>query len=68
LIYTPFGRSIAVRMDALRGPSVAAAWFDPRTGVTSAIGSFRASGARTFDPPGDAGRGNDWVLVLDGER
>ncbi|HEV7993769.1 MAG TPA: glycoside hydrolase family 140 protein [Gemmatimonadaceae bacterium] len=68
MIYTPFGRSIAVRMDALRGPSVAAAWFDPRTGVTSAIGSFRASGARTFDPPGDAGRGNDWVLVLDGER
>jgi hypothetical protein len=65
-VYTPFGRPIVVRMDALRGPMVKAAWFDPRTGVSRPIGAFRASGTRSFDPPGDEQRGNDWVLVLDG--
>ena len=65
-VYTPLGRPIVVRMDALRGPTVSAAWFDPRTGVSRPIGAFRARGTHTFDPPGDERRGNDWVLVLDG--
>jgi hypothetical protein len=64
--YTPFGRPVAVRLDLLRGPSVRAAWFDPRTGATTPLGTHPASGARTFDPPGGEGRGRDWVLVLDG--
>ena len=68
LVYSPLGRPIAVAMDALRGPTVRAAWFDPRTGTTTAIGTFRAKGARTFDPPGEPHRGNDWVLVLDAVR
>ena len=64
--YTPLGRPLAVRLDALRAPSVRAAWFDPRTGTTTAIGTYRAAGTRAFDPPGGEGRGRDWVLVLDG--
>jgi hypothetical protein len=63
--YTPLGKPIEVRLDAVRGPMVRAAWFDPRTGATTPIGTVRARGTRTFDPPGDEGRGRDWVLVLD---
>jgi hypothetical protein len=66
MAYTPLGRPLAVRMDAVRGPTARAWWFDPRTGAATALGEMRAQGTRTFDPPGDAGRGNDWVLVLDG--
>jgi hypothetical protein len=65
IIYTPLGRPIVVRMDALRGPTVSASWFDPRTGKVTRIGDRRASGTESFDPPGDEKRGNDWVLVLD---
>lgn len=63
--YTPLGRPLAVRLEALRGTSVAAWWFNPRTGVATRIGEFPRHGVRTFDPPGDQARGNDWVLVLD---
>ncbi|MEO6525272.1 MAG: glycoside hydrolase family 140 protein [Gemmatimonadaceae bacterium] len=63
--YTPLGRPLTIRLDALRGPLVRAWWFDPRAGTSSRIGEFQAAGTRAFDPPGDEGRGHDWVLVLD---
>jgi hypothetical protein len=63
--YTPLGRALTVHLDSLRGPRLRASWFDPRTGTSSPIGEFAAKGARLFDPPGDEGRGRDWVLVLD---
>jgi hypothetical protein len=64
--YTPLGAPLAVRLGALRGPLVRAGWFDPRTGASAPAGTFAARGVRTFAPPGPAGRGRDWVLVLDG--
>jgi hypothetical protein len=63
--YTPLGRPLTVRLDALRGARVRATWFDPRTGESSRIGEMAATGTHVFDPPGDEGRGRDWVLVLD---
>lgn len=65
LAYTPFGRPLSVRLDRLRGPRVRAYWFDPRTGAARMIGTFARAGTRTFNPPGNERRGNDWVLVLD---
>lgn len=65
-VYTPFGQPVAAWLDALRGPAVRAAWFDPRSGVETPIGTVAARGVRTFAPPGPTGRGHDWVLVLDG--
>ena len=65
----------------LAGPAVDAYWFNPRTGQWRAgdeeaesrqpfrrgIESGSASaGPHEFDPPGKAGEGNDWVLVLEG--
>ncbi|HEV2131598.1 MAG TPA: putative collagen-binding domain-containing protein, partial [Longimicrobiaceae bacterium] len=63
--YTPLWRPLSVRLDRLSGTVVRAYWFDPRTGIATEIGTFPRSGTRTFDPPENEERGNDWVLVLD---
>ena len=63
-VYSPYGRPFQVDLARLSG-MVEASWFDPQSGVAVPVGSFPNAGARPFDPPGDEGRGNDWVLVLD---
>lgn len=63
--YTPLGRPVRVRPEALTGDTVDAYWFDPRTGEATPIGTFRREGLQTFDPPGEEGRGRDWILVID---
>ncbi|MBW3630312.1 MAG: glycoside hydrolase family 140 protein [Gemmatimonadetes bacterium] len=64
-VYTPYGGPVQVDMAKIAGASVAASWFDPRTGTARSIGSFANRGSQSFDPPGQEARGNDWVLVLD---
>ena len=66
-IYIPTGNAISVKLGQISGAHVKAWWFDPRTGEAKDFGSFANEGTRSFDPPGDPGRGNDWVLVLDDE-
>ncbi|NBC72351.1 DUF4038 domain-containing protein [Paenibacillus sacheonensis] len=63
-LYTPNGLALQVAMGRIAGSEVTASWFDPRTGETTAIGTFPNEGETAFLPP-IAGRGNDWVLVLD---
>jgi hypothetical protein len=65
MVYAPVGRTFTVRMSVIKGP-VKAWWFNPRTGASTAIGSFPNTGERAFTPP-DAGEMIDWVLVLDDE-
>ncbi len=64
MVYAPVGRPFTVRLDVIRGETMRAWWFDPRTGVARRIGDFPAQGTRTFTPP-DPGEATDWVLVLD---
>jgi hypothetical protein len=66
MVYAPVGRSFSVRMDRIHGGRVKAWWFDPRTGESTAIGTFPNTGEREFTPP-DPGEMLDWVLVLDDE-
>ncbi|QHT63213.1 DUF4038 domain-containing protein [Paenibacillus lycopersici] len=63
-IYSPNGLALQVAMGRIAGDEVTASWFDPRTGESTPIGQFPNTGERKFLPP-MAGRGNDWVLVLD---
>jgi hypothetical protein len=63
--YTYTGRDFTLKLGALTGPKLNASWFNPRTGEVTAADSFANSGTRTFNPPGNAAPGNDWVLVLD---
>lgn len=64
-VYIPTGNTIKVKLGMISGSEIKAWWFDPATGQATEAGIFANQGTRTFDPPGEAGRGNDWVLVLD---
>jgi hypothetical protein len=64
MVYAPIGRTFRVRLDAIKGKTVKAWWFDPRTGKATAAGQFPAQGERAFLPP-TPGEDRDWVLVLD---
>ena len=63
--YTYTARPFQVRMGAISGKEVRAAWFDPQDGSVKPIGTFPNQGIRTFTPPGWNAPGNDWVLILD---
>lgn len=67
MVYAPFGQTVQVQLNKLAGRNVTAWWFDPRKGTAEKIGTWPKSPARAFDPPGEPGRGNDWVLVADDE-
>lgn len=64
-VYTYNGRNMSVVMGKIRGSKVKASWYDPRTGGTTAIGTFANKGVKEFNPPGEQKDGNDWVLVLE---
>lgn len=57
LVYTPSGHTFTLNMTGL--PTVAR-WVNPETADTSSAGS-----GPSFDPPGSAAEGNDWVLALE---
>ena len=63
-VYSPNGLPIEVSMGRIRGESVVAHWFDPRTGRAVRIGEFKNDGTAQFIPLSH-GRGDDSVLVLD---
>jgi hypothetical protein len=64
-IYSPRGEPFTLRMDVIKTESgVKCWWFDPRYGTAYFIHTGDAVAMQTFVPP-DAGRGRDWVLVLD---
>jgi hypothetical protein len=64
MVYAPVGRKFKVRMDVIRGETVKAWWYNPRTGAATPIGQFPNRGEREFISP-DPGEHLDWVLVLD---
>jgi Protein of unknown function (DUF4038)/Putative collagen-binding domain of a collagenase len=78
LVYSANGRDISLKMDRLDAGQMDAFWFNPRTGQyrvqdreTADLKPFMkniASGptapVQKFDPPGEVGDGNDWVLLL----
>ncbi|GAB3290888.1 glycoside hydrolase family 140 protein [Hymenobacter humi] len=64
-VYTYNGRNLKVNLGKIAGTKVKAAWYSPRDGKTTAIGTFPNKGTREFNPPGEQKDGNDWVLILD---
>jgi len=63
-VYTAAGKPFTVFMGKIKGNEVNAYWYDPRTGKTSAIGTFPNTETKEFKPP-TTGYGQDWVLVMD---
>ena len=67
LVYLPTASAVTVRWEAMAGPRVRAAWFDPRSGrEAQVIGIFPASGETQFEPPfSPVPTESDWVLTLE---
>ncbi len=63
-VYSASGRPFTLNLEKLTGEQVRAVWYDPRSGTTTAAGTFHRAGKKEFQPPSQ-GKGNDWVLVLD---
>jgi len=42
-----------------------ATWFSPFDSQVIAIKDYKYAAKKTFDPPGEKGDGNDWVLILE---
>jgi hypothetical protein len=77
IIYITNGREFRLHKDYLESREYKGWWYDPRTGDCMGPDSslirrpFHIELGSTFcrfDPPGLAGEGNDWVLVLDANR
>jgi hypothetical protein len=64
-VYLPVGQSVTLSPGAVQGRALTGWWFDPRTGRATRINEGESTDGPTFDPPGEPGVGNDWVLVLD---
>jgi hypothetical protein len=65
MIFSPNGLPIRVMMGKIRGTSVKASWYDPRTGAWADAGVYVNDGEVEYQPP-TSGRDGDWILVLDG--
>ncbi|MEZ4727100.1 MAG: putative collagen-binding domain-containing protein [Caldilineaceae bacterium] len=65
LIYTPRGKSFTVDRRFFPAPHLKQIWFDPRYGNEYLIHSHDGGAFQTYTPP-TSGRGNDWLLILEG--
>jgi len=63
--YLPTGKPVTIDMSKLSGDRAVAHGYDPGTGEWQRIGDYRTAANRDFTPP-SSGRGNDWVVVVDG--
>lgn len=63
-IYIPMGDAVVIDLEKLKGKTIQAYWFDPKSGSARRGGTFPRIGRREFVPPVH-GAGNDRVLILD---
>ncbi len=61
VVYSPYGSAFGLNPGIVSGDPARAHWVNPRDG--SRIPVTRPPGL-VWKPPGDEGRGNDWVLVI----
>lgn len=63
IAYTPYGDELVVLRERLP-ENVICSWLDPRTGAEFVFRPEETEEVLRFDPPFEAKRGNDWVLVI----
>lgn len=64
MIYFPTGKPIALTFSAFKGKSLKGTWYDPRTGHSFEGQKILNKEKLEITPP-TAGKGHDWVLVVD---
>jgi hypothetical protein len=65
LAYSPYGQRFTLNKSAIAARRVQEKWYDPRYGVTYHIHTSDNTAYQTYTPP-TSGRGQDWVLILEG--
>ncbi|RIK35384.1 MAG: hypothetical protein DCC55_30470 [Chloroflexi bacterium] len=65
-IYSPMGAPFTVDLARIQASRVKEIWYDPRYGASYHSHTTANMGFQTYTPP-SAGRGLDWVLVLEDE-
>jgi hypothetical protein len=65
-IYFPSGKSTQLNLSKMTAKSFKTTWFDPRTGAEIKSANNLVKGNKVTVSPPSSGRGNDWVLILDG--
>lgn len=65
-IYSPRGEPFTVDRAIIRGTRVREIWWDPRYGVAHHVHTSDNQALQTYVPP-TAGRGQDWLLILEDE-
>ncbi len=63
-VYFPISRAATIDVSRIKGETLVAYWYDPRTGAVELIDTFKNEGRREFTPP-TLGEDMDWVLVID---
>ena len=64
IVYIPSGRSVKINPANIKGKKLKASWFDPRTGISTAIGNYKNGNVLAFTTPDR----QDWVLVIDSSK
>jgi hypothetical protein len=64
MIYFPLGGEKKLDLTKLKGRELHSWWFDPRTGNSFKAENIKKSASVLITPP-TAGKGNDWILVID---
>ncbi|MCB0131745.1 MAG: DUF4038 domain-containing protein, partial [Caldilineaceae bacterium] len=64
-VYSPQGAPFTVDRQQLDATRLKQCWFDPRYGSNHPIHTGDSGAYQTYTPP-TSGRGNDWLLILDG--
>ncbi|HBC85388.1 MAG TPA: hypothetical protein DCZ94_00385 [Lentisphaeria bacterium] len=62
MIYFPSYNKVSLKTKSLKGKSLRASWYNPRSGKSAEFAIFRNTGELSVTTPLD---GPDWVLILD---
>ena len=65
MFYVYNARAFTIAMSKLNFKPGKATWFSPFDSQVIAIKDYKYATEKTFDPPGEKGDGNDWVLILE---
>lgn len=64
MLYFPTGKTIKADLSKLKGKTLKATWYDPRTGASFSGDEISVKSNALLTPP-SLGKGQDWVLVID---
>jgi len=62
--YSPYGANFSLDLSDMAEGNLGAQWFNPRLNNYILLGKIEKGENVVFDPPSDAKRGNDWVLLI----